>query len=108
MLRDGTRKARRVSEAASGELEDVLLGRLDPVGRVVVGRVGADRERLALAEVEDRQDDVVVLVLLADLELVEAEDPPRDRHLAGRLAHRARELLVLGLGAPAAGPRAGN
>src|SRR4051794_2297821 len=104
MVRDGTRKARRVS----GELEDVLLGRLDPVGRVVVGRVGADRERLALAEVEDRQDDVVVLVLLADLELVEAVDAPRDRHLARRLAHGPRELLVLGLGAPAAGPRAGN
>src|SRR3954463_2104514 len=102
MSPDGTRNPRRVS----AELEDGLLGSLDAVGRVVVGRVGADGEGLALAKVEDRQHDVAVLVVLADLELVEPEDAPRDGDLAGRLAHGARELLVLGLRAPAARPRA--
>src|SRR4051812_25173276 len=104
MSPDGTRRPRRVS----GELEDGLLRSLDAIGRVVVGRVGADGEVLALAEVEDRQDDVAVLVVLADLELVEPEDAPRDRDLAGGLAHGPRELLVLGLRAPAARPRAGH
>src|SRR4051812_6616171 len=92
----------------SAELEDGLLGRLDAVGGVVAAGVRADRERLALAEVEDREHDVAVLVGLADLELVEPEDPPGHGHLARRLAHRAREVLVLGLRAPAAGARAGN
>src|SRR3954452_15708915 len=104
MSPDGTRSPRRVS----GELENGLLGSLDAIRRVVVGRVGADGEVLALAEVEDRQDDVAVLVVLADLELVEREDAPRERHLPGGLARGARELLVLGLGAPAAGPCAGH
>src|SRR3954463_4180760 len=95
-------------EYHSAELEDGLLGRLDAVGGVVVAGVGAHGERLALAEIEDREHDVAVLVGLADLELVEPEDPPRPRHLARRLADRARELLVLGLRAPAARPRAGH
>src|SRR4051812_46530413 len=101
-------------DSLSGELEDALFGGVEAEGRVVVGAVGAHREALLAAEVEDRDDRVLAdRLVLADGQLdvlaldlaVEAVDPPRLGQRARGLAHRARELLVELLAATA--PRLG-
>src|SRR3954451_8078214 len=113
----GSEGSRCERGSLSGELEDALVGGVEAEGRVLVGAVGAHREALLVAEIEDRDDHVLADRLgLADGQLdvlaldlaVEPVDPPRLGQGARGLAYRARELLVELLAAAAARLGAGE